>query len=94
MYLKAKLKGEEAFNLFQTKFIPVCGEFKIPVGCEGHIVPLPNYERKDFLVAHSIVNSDYSGDLLVIVTNLLGSGLIIKPNERIAQLIINKEENI
>ena len=40
------------------------------------------------------VDSDYRGELKVIAVNLSNESYTIEPNERIAQLVLNKVEQI
>lgn len=69
----------------------------IPEGYEIQVRP-----RSGLAIKHGItmlnspgtIDSDYRGELKVIVVNLSNEDFTIKPNERIGQLVLNKIEQI
>jgi len=80
-------------------FIPPLGRVKIPTGLkieipegyEGQVRPRSGLAiKKGLTVLNSpgTIDSDYRGDLDIILINLSSSDIIIKDGERIAQLVI------
>ncbi len=68
---------------------------EIPVGYEGQVRP-----RSGLAIKHGItvlnspgtIDSDYRGEVMVILINLSTSNFVIKDGDRIAQLVITKVE--
>jgi dUTP pyrophosphatase len=66
-----------------------CGfAMELPVGMEAQIRPRSGMSRDGILVHFGTIDSDYRGEIEVILTNLSGKGVTIKKNERIAQMAI------
>ena len=71
----------------------------IPTGLK---VAIPDRPRSGLAIKHGItmlntpgtVDSDYRGELKVIVVNLSNEAYTIEPNERIGQFVLNKIEQI
>jgi dUTP pyrophosphatase len=90
LYPKGGNGGIQA-NYINWTLIPVGLAFEIPPGFEGQIRPRSGLALKNGI---SIVNtpgtidSDYRGDLSVILINLGNETFIINPLDRIAQMII------
>ena len=79
------------------KLIPVGLKVEIPVGYEIQVRPRSGLALKHGLgMANSIgtIDSDYRGEIGVIAINLSDKAYTIKPGERIAQLVLNKVEQI
>ena len=71
--------------------IPTGIKIEIPQGYEGQIRPRSGLAiKKGLTVLNSpgTIDSDYRGDLDIILINLGGEDIIIKDGERIAQLVI------
>lgn len=81
----------------QTKLIPTNLIFEIPPGFEGQVRP-----RSGLAIKHSIgiinspgtIDSDYRGELKVLLTNFGNVNFTIKFGDRIAQMIICKVERV
>jgi len=71
--------------------IPTGLKIEIPYGYEGQVRPRSGLAiRSGVTVLNSpgTIDSDYRGDLEVILINLSGENIIIKDGDRIAQLVI------
>ena len=79
------------------KLIPVGLKVEIPVGYEIQVRPRSGLALKHGLgMANSIgtIDSDYRGEIGVIAINLSDKPYTVKSGERIAQLVLNKVEQI
>jgi len=71
--------------------IPTGLRFEIPEGYEGQVRPRSGLAINcglTVLNSPGTIDSDYRGDIEIILINLSGSDVIIKDGQRIAQLII------
>ncbi|RPI18779.1 MAG: dUTP diphosphatase [Ignavibacteriae bacterium] len=81
----------------QTKLIPTNLIFEIPHGYEGQVRP-----RSGLAIKHNIgiinspgtIDSDYRGELKVLLTNFGKESFTIKFGDRIAQMVISKVEHV
>jgi len=70
---------------------------EIPDGFEGQVRPRSGLAYKNgitVLNAPGTIDSDYRGEVGVILINLSDTDFTIKDGDRIAQLVINKHESI
>jgi dUTP pyrophosphatase len=71
--------------------VPTGLAFDIPAGFEGQIRPRSGLARKLGITlpnAPGTVDSDYRGEVLVLLLNLGTEPFVVKPGDRIAQLVI------
>ena len=81
----------------ETKLIPTNLLFEIPLGYEGQIRP-----RSGLAIKHSIgilnspgtIDSDYRGELKILLTNFGKTPYKVQFGDRIAQLVIVKTEKV
>lgn len=81
----------------ERKLVPTGLKIGIPVGCEGQIRP-----RSGLVLKHGIsvlnspgtIDSDYRGEVGIILVNFGEEDFRIVHGERIAQLIVSKTETI
>ena len=66
--------------------------FEIPEGYKLCIVPRSSFCHKDWIMQNSPaqIDSDYRGEVKVLLINLSNEIYKIQPNERIGQLILSK----
>jgi len=91
--LRANLKKPIYINPFQRTLIPTGLKISLPEKFEGQIRP-----RSGLALNHGItvlnspgtIDSDYKGEVGVILINLSDKKYEIKPGDRIAQMIISK----
>lgn len=75
----------------ETALIPTGWAFEIPEGYELQIRPRSGLSIKtDLRVILGTIDSDYRGEVSVIVQNLGTQGIGINHGERIAQAVLNK----
>jgi dUTP pyrophosphatase len=71
--------------------VPTGLALEIPVGYEGQVRPRSGLARKvglTILNAPGTIDSDYRGEVTVLVVNLGDAPHVIQPGDRIAQLVI------
>ena len=91
MDLRAFLDADVCVPPLGRVKIPTGLKIEIPQGYEGQIRPRSGLAvKKGLTVLNSpgTIDSDYRGDLDIILINLGGDDIIIKDGERIAQLVI------
>lgn len=95
--IKADLEKKQILKPFERALIPTGLYIELPVGYEGQIRP-----RSGLAVKHGLtclnspgtIDSDYRGEIKVILINLSQEEQVIHPGDRIAQMIIAKVERI
>lgn len=95
MDLRANLSTPELLKPLERKFIPTGLFMEIPEGYEGQVRP-----RSGLAIKHGItclnspgtVDSDYRGEIKIILINLSNEEHVIHPGDRIAQIVFNKIE--
>ncbi len=81
----------------EVRLIPTGLAIALPTGFEAQIRP-----RSGLAIKHQIgvlnspgtIDADYRGEIKIILFNFGSDDFIIKPNSRIAQMIISKHETI
>jgi dUTP pyrophosphatase len=71
--------------------VPTGLAFEIPAGFEGQVRPRSGLARKLGITlpnAPGTIDSDYRGEVLVLLMNLGTEPFVVKPGDRIAQLVI------
>ena len=97
MDVRANIKEPITLKSLERILIPTGLRVAIPEGYEVQVRP-----RSGLAIKHGItmlntpgtVDSDYRGELKVIVVNLSNEAYTIEPNERIGQFVLNKIEQI
>lgn len=95
--VKANIKEPILLKSLERVLVPTGLKIAIPEGYEVQVRP-----RSGLAIKHGItmlnspgtVDSDYRGELKVIAVNLSKDDYTIEPNERIAQLVLNKVEQM
>ena len=89
--LKADLKETVILKPGQRRLVPTGVRIKLPPGLEAQVRP-----RSGLAVEHGVtalnspgtIDSDYRGEIMVILINLGQADFIIRPGDRIAQLVV------
>src|SRR5688572_9268681 len=97
MDIMADLKEPVTMNPMERKLIPTGLFVQLPKGYEAEIRP-----RSGLAARHGItclnspgtIDSDYRGEIKVILINLSEEAHAIQPGDRIAQMIVNKVEAV
>ncbi|MDR2125596.1 MAG: dUTP diphosphatase [Prevotellaceae bacterium] len=89
--LRANIKEAIILKPLDRKLIPTGLFIELPDGCEAQIRP-----RSGLAIKHGIslvntpgtIDPDYRGEICVILINLSNDEFVLKPGERIAQMIV------
>lgn len=97
MDVRANIKEPVTLEAGAIKLIPVGLKVEIPLGYEIQVRPRSGLALKHGLgMANSVgtIDSDYRGEIGVIAINLSDKPYTIQSQERIAQIVLNKVEQI
>jgi dUTP pyrophosphatase len=97
MDLRANLDISITLKPLERTLIPTGLFLELPIGYEAQIRP-----RSGLALKHGItvlntpgtIDSDYRGEIRVILVNLSNKDFVINDGERVCQMVINKHENI
>jgi dUTP pyrophosphatase len=91
MDLRAFLDSDEVITPLGRAKIPTGLRMEIPFGYEGQVRPRSGLAIKSGLTvlnSPGTIDSDYRGEIEIILVNLSAQDVIIKDGQRIAQLVI------
>lgn len=91
--LRANCEAPIAIQPFERMLVPTGLFMAIPHGFEGQIRPRSGLALKHgitVLNSPGTIDSDYRGELKVLLINLSNNLFTIEPGERIAQLIVSQ----
>jgi dUTP pyrophosphatase len=97
MDLRANLSETVRLESLERKLIPTGLFIELPVGHEAQIRPRSGLAFKHGLTvlnSPGTVDSDYRGEIKVLLVNLSSEPFDVQPGERIAQMIIAKHERV
>jgi dUTP pyrophosphatase len=95
MDLEANIEKPIILKPLQRTLVPTGLHLELPVGYEAQVRGRSGLAiREGLVVALGTIDADYRGEINAIVFNLSDKDIIIKPNQRICQLIICKYEKI
>lgn len=95
--VRANIKEAVVLKSLDRTLIPTGIKMAIPEGYEVQVRPRSGLALKygiTMLNSPGTIDSDYRGEIKVIVVNLSKDDYTIEPQERIAQLVLNKVEQI
>ena len=95
--LRANILEKIILAPFERKLIPTGLSISIPEGYEAQVRPRSGLSIKNgitVLNSPGTIDSDYRGDIGVILINLSKESYTINPGDRMAQLVFSKYENI
>jgi dUTP pyrophosphatase len=93
MDLRANIEEAITLQSLERKVIPTGLYIELPVGYEAQIRPRSGLALKKGLSipnAPGTIDSDYRGEIGVILINLSSTPIQIEPSERVAQMVIAK----
>ena len=93
MDLRAAVEGEVVLNSGEIKLIPTGLAVSIPTGFEIQTRPRSGLALKHgigMVNAPGTIDSDYRGEIKLIMINWGGSPFVIRRGDRIAQMVVNK----
>ena len=94
--LRANLDATETLQSLERKLIPTGLFIELPLGYEAQIRPRSGMAWKKGLTllnTPGTIDSDYRGEIKIIIVNLSDGPQTIEHGERIAQMIISKHEH-
>ena len=95
--LKANIEADMVLESLERKVIPTGISLELPQGYEAQIRPRSGLALKKGLSipnAPGTIDSDYRGEIGVIVINLSKESVTIQKGDRIAQMVIAKYEQV
>lgn len=95
MDLRAAVKDKIIIKPFETALVPTNLAVEIPEGYEGQVRPRSGLAAKNFVTVLNTpgtIDSDYRGEIKVILTNFGKEDFVVNRGDRIAQLVISKVE--
>lgn len=97
MDLYANVKEEVTVEKGSIKLIPAGIRIALPEGFEAQIRPRSGLALKNgisLVNSPGTIDSDYRGEIGVIVINLGENDFVVKRGDRIAQMVINRYEKV
>jgi dUTP pyrophosphatase len=97
MDIYAMVENDMILKPMETSLIPTGFSIELPMGFEAQIRPRSGLAIKNsigILNSPGTIDSDYRGEVMIIMTNFGKADFIIKKGDRIAQMIIAKYERI
>ena len=95
MDLRAAVEDKIIIKPFETALVPTNLAVEIPEGYEGQVRPRSGLAAKNFVTVLNTpgtIDSDYRGEIKVILTNFGKEDFVVNRGDRIAQLVISKVE--
>jgi len=95
MDIRANLDMPKTLEPMERAMIPTGLFIELPTGYEAQIRPRSGLAAKNGITclnSPGTIDSDYRGEIKIILINLSGQQQVIQPGERIAQMIIQKVE--
>jgi dUTP pyrophosphatase len=95
MDLRANISESLVLQSLERKLIPTGLFIELPLGYEAQIRPRSGLAFKHGLTvlnSPGTVDSDYRGEIKVLLVNLSNEAFEVNPGERIAQMIVSKHE--
>lgn len=97
MDIRAKLDNQIILKPLERKLIPTGLYIELPEGYEAQIRPRSGMAVKyglSILNSPGTIDSDYRGEIGIIIANLSNAEVAIDNGDRIAQMVISKYDNI
>lgn len=90
------LKTKYAFKLLpnQTKLIPTSLYLELDKNIEAQVRPKSSISAKGILVHFGTVDSDYRGEVQVVMQNLNQHGVEFEAGQKIAQIVFNEKTEV
>ena len=90
------LKTTRPFKLLpnQTKLIPTSLFLELDKNIEAQVRPKSSISAKNILVFFGTVDSDYRGEVKVIMRNLNQHGVEFEAGQKIAQIVFNEKTEV
>ncbi len=95
--LRANIDADIILQPMQRALIPTGLHIALPVGYEAQIRPRSGLALKHgitVLNSPGTVDSDYRGEVMVLLVNLSDTDFIVRDGERIAQMVVARHEQV
>jgi dUTP pyrophosphatase len=95
MDLRANIEGPLTFKPLERILVPTGLFIELPENYEAQVRPRSGLAIKQGITclnSPGTIDSDYRGEIKIILINLSGEEQVIKPGDRIAQMIIQNVE--
>jgi len=95
MDIRAYLDMPKKLEAMERAMVPTGLFIELPKGYEAQIRPRSGLAAKNGITclnSPGTIDSDYRGEIKIILINLSGEQQVIQPGERIAQMVIQKVE--
>jgi dUTP pyrophosphatase len=97
MDIRAHLDIPKSLQPFERVLIPTGLSIELPLGYEAQVRPRSGMALKQGITCLNTpgtIDADYRGEIKVILINLSQEEQVIQPGDRIAQLVIQKVEQV
>lgn len=97
MDLRADLKSPLSFRPMERKLVPTGLSIELPMGYEAQVRPRSGLAIRQGITCLNTpgtIDSDYRGEIKIILINLSGDNQVIHPGDRIAQLVVQQVERV
>jgi len=91
----ANIDKEIELKSLERKLVPTGLSLAVPLGFEAQVRPRSGLAHKhgiSIVNSPGTVDSDYRGEIFINLVNLSNETFVIKPGERIAQIVFAKHE--
>ena len=95
--LKASLEAELILQPMERLLVPTGLFIELPNGFEAQVRPRSGLAVKQGITCLNTpgtIDSDYRGEIKILLINLSGESQSIQPGDRIAQLVVQKYEQV
>ena len=95
--LKASLEAELILQPMERLLVPTGLFIELPNGFEAQVRPRSGLAVKQGITCLNTpgtIDSDYRGEIKILLINLSGESQSIQPGDRIAQLVVQKYEKV
>ena len=97
MDLRADISESISLEPMQRQLVPTGLSIELPDGYEAQVRPRSGLAIRQGITclnSPGTIDSDYRGEIKIVLVNLSGESQIIQPGDRIAQLVLQKVEKI
>ncbi len=97
MDINAAVENELTIPPGETVLVPTGFSIELPIGLEAQIRPRSGLAIKNsigIMNSPGTIDSDYRGEVKIVLTNFGKNDFIVKRGDRIAQMVIAKYERI
>lgn len=97
MDLMANITEPIELSSLERRLIPTGIKIALPIGYEAQVRPRSGLALKQgisVINTPGTIDSDYRGEIGIVLVNLSNEKVVINPNDRIAQLVVSKYETV